>query len=278
MKLLTKAALFLMTLIPITKAEVIIFDCGGVLTNVSKSKSLGFLGLGNLLPQLFSSNFSIKKLREEFMEELHRLQPIHKKNHIGITDEHGNQLPALLCEWMLGEKSNKELSKEITHLIAHDSTLQKNKTKRRAVLALASNMLNEKQFVETLYLEETVIQFLEACAQMKNENGEKRHRIYILSNYNRESFELLLERFPRIKNNIDGYFVSGIDGHAKPHGKCYDAFFEKFNINPTVETCYFIDDQEENRITGSKKGLICVHPDAIERKGNEFYIWVPESK
>ena len=71
---------------------------------------------------------------------------------------------------MLGEKSNKDLTKEITHLIARDSMLQKNKAKRRAVLALANNMLNEKQFVETLYLEETVIQFLEACAQMKNES------------------------------------------------------------------------------------------------------------
>lgn len=262
-----------MAFISSTLAEVIIFDCGGVLTNVSKRKSLGFLGLGNLLPRLFANNFSTMKMRVELMNELERLMPL-EQQHIGIFDEFGNQLPGILCQWMLGEKTNKELLHMIECFVSTDEQLQSCPSKKKALLALTRNMLNEHIFVETLYLEEKVIQFLEACARMK-QNNTKRHKIYILSNYNKEAFELLLERFPRIKNNIDGYFVSGIEGKAKPHENCFDAFFAKFNINPSSEVCYFIDDQPENRIVGSKKGLICVHPHAIERKGDDFYLWVP---
>ncbi len=72
-------------------------------------------------------------------------------------------------------------------------------------------------------------------------------QLYILSNWDSESFDLL---YKKLSTEIFSHFppdhivISGDAKALKPHPRIYEYFFKKAGISPF--TCFFIDDQAEN--------------------------------
>lgn len=254
------------------KPDVLLFDCGGVLVDVDRRKSLRQVSWLSLLPQLLINRFSSTRLLKQCLNELHRIKPL-QPEFIGITDEYNNQLPTVVCEWLLGTVSNTVLLKQIKDFIASDKQLNTQPTKRDFLLFIVENTLNSQRFVQTLYLKEKMIAFMQRLRQDSN-----RPQIYLFSNYNDEAFELLLQRFDSLRLDIDGYFVSGKEHCAKPHDAFYDRFMDRFSINPQDQTCLLIDDQLGNRITGTRKGFISIHPDSLFQEGERFHLSLPNNQ
>ena len=71
---------------------------------------------------------------------------------------------------------------------------------------------------------------------------EKKYKIYILSNNNKEAFEYL-KKLPQFQC-VDVWIVSSDYNMVKPNRELYIKLFDKFNIKP--EECFFIDDKKEN--------------------------------
>ena len=69
------------------------------------------------------------------------------------------------------------------------------------------------------------------------------YRLYGLSNWARETFNLVENRFEAFRL-LDGYLISGDARELKPDPAIYRAFLDKFALRP--DTCLFIDDNADN--------------------------------
>lgn len=85
-----------------------------------------------------------------------------------------------------------------------------------------------------------------------NKLFDQGYHLYILSNYSREGFEYIAEKYDFVKKTKGG--VVSADVHCiKPNLRIYDILLEKYNLNP-CETV-FIDDCEENIIAAGERGI-----------------------
>ncbi len=84
--------------------------------------------------------------------------------------------------------------------------------------------------------------------ELIKELKEKGYKIYLLSNATPRFFDRYLD-IPAFEY-FDGLFISALYKLLKPNREIYEAFCNKFSLNPTE--CFFIDDLEAN-IEGAKK-------------------------
>lgn len=99
--------------------------------------------------------------------------------------------------------------------------------------------------------------------ELIKELKEKGYKIYLLSNATPRFFDRFLD-VPAFKY-FDGFFISALYKLLKPNREIYEAFCNKFSLDPTE--CFFIDDLEAN-IEGAKKygmkGFVFKAPDTTE--------------
>ena len=99
--------------------------------------------------------------------------------------------------------------------------------------------------------------------ELIKELKEKGYKIYLLSNATPRFFDRFLD-IPAFKY-FDGLFISALYKLLKPNREIYEAFCNKFSLDPTE--CFFIDDLEAN-IEGAKKygmqGFVFKAPDTTE--------------
>lgn len=95
---------------------------------------------------------------------------------------------------------------------------------------------------------------------------EKGYKLYILSNYSKELFELHTGDLP-FRKMMDGELVSYMVNDLKPNDGIYEALIERFNINP--EESVFFDDRLENAKAAEKFGIRGVH---IENESEELLL------
>ncbi|MFK5958779.1 MAG: HAD family phosphatase [Lutibacter sp.] len=82
------------------------------------------------------------------------------------------------------------------------------------------------------------------------------YKIYALTNWSAEKWELALELFPFF-NDFDGVVVSGQEKTRKPFPEIYKIILDKYNITP--ENTIFIDDNYDNILTSNKLKLNGIH-------------------
>ncbi|HSQ45855.1 MAG TPA: HAD family phosphatase [Lutibacter sp.] len=93
------------------------------------------------------------------------------------------------------------------------------------------------------------------------------YKIYALTNWSAEKWELALELFPFF-NYFDGVVVSGQEKIRKPYPEIYNLIVDKFAINP--ENAIFIDDNEENVIAAKALKIYGIHYKSPQQLLNEL--------
>ncbi|MDD2972349.1 MAG: HAD family phosphatase [Lachnospiraceae bacterium] len=81
---------------------------------------------------------------------------------------------------------------------------------------------------------------------------EKEYKIYLLSNYSQELFEIHTKGADFL-NYIDGKVVSYEIKIAKPDERIYRCLFDRYGLRP--EECIFLDDRKENVEAAEKLGM-----------------------
>lgn len=81
---------------------------------------------------------------------------------------------------------------------------------------------------------------------------EKGYKIYLLSNYNKDFFEIHTKGADFL-NDIDGKVVSYEIHQIKPEPAIYEYLLEKYQLNP--QECVFFDDRPENTQAAEKLGI-----------------------
>mgnify|MGYP002629937662 CR=1 FL=1 len=96
----------------------------------------------------------------------------------------------------------------------------------------------------------------ENVALFKNLKATNNYKIYALTNWSAEKWDVALKLFPFF-NNFDGVVVSGQEKTRKPFPEIYNIILKRYHINP--ENAIFIDDNEENVNAAKKLKLNGIH-------------------
>lgn len=113
-------------------------------------------------------------------------------------------------------------------------------------------------------IDERVLKLIE---KLKNSN----YKIYILSNINPYTHEFV--KRSGLFELVDGYVLSYQEHQVKPFISIYNTLLKRYNLIPNESV--FIDDNENNIVTGTSLGIISkkVEPDnyeSIEKAINEL--------
>jgi FMN phosphatase YigB (HAD superfamily) len=213
------------------EAANIVFDLGDVLIETKYLQSALSIGPKNMISYAATLNnpFGIDKKLFSYLDSIKPLDP----EQIPVKDHYGNILPQLMADWLKGFISDTQL----TEIIDQNPGTFSNYYEEQLVHALAHTIFNPAAFVKTRALIVEGLSFV-------NERKAAGDNVYILSNWDSASFELLKRICPDIFSMFDGIMISGKVGLAKPDTRIYQKFLETFNLDPADTV--FIDDQIDN--------------------------------
>lgn len=86
--------------------------------------------------------------------------------------------------------------------------------------------------------------------------ASKKYRIYALTNWSAEKWEMALQLFPFFKE-FEGVVVSGQEKTRKPFPEIYTTILNRYKITP--EKAVFIDDNKENVVAAAHFKINAIH-------------------
>ncbi len=92
--------------------------------------------------------------------------------------------------------------------------------------------------------------YAKAWIEELQQNG---YKVYLLSNYPENYFELHRKSQLDFANVVDGMIISGMVMIVKPYSDIYECLFDTYNLKS--EECVFLDDRPENIEGGEKLGM-----------------------
>lgn len=229
-----------------------LFDLNGVL--VTQSGAWWEIG-----PWNFVGLYNFSSIQKNYFEFLESIEP-HKMGTPALM--HDNKLlPQIMYEWLAGNYTSTQVLTKIDEKLLEKTI---SKRKRSLFKAIASYMFTPHRFAKTIVPIKAGKKLFEKCRKAKNTDGSNKHKIYLISNWDAESFPYLLhnEEIRSIIAQADGIIISGLVHRVKPDPEIFMLTFEKFKIDPDKELTIYIDDEKVNIEAAQslgKKKLLSIH-------------------
>lgn len=153
----------------------------------------------------------------------------------------GKPLPEILCAFLAGHINSSEALEQTLSFFDQWAPQHLTFQDQQHVRRLLSTLFNPDALVRCMKPINQAVALLKMTAAVKNNN------LYILSNWDHDSFEPFYRTyedsvFSYIKRNH--IVISAQTGYVKPQRGIYQWLIRHHNLNPA--TCFFIDDQQEN--------------------------------
>jgi len=226
----------------------IIFDLDGVL--VEKN---GFSAAWNIGLRHFLGFYNPYKVRQKMFEFFNTLED--RKPETPWAYNENLLLPQLLCDWLMGSKTCNEIRTTVQQALKTNKYTFSKKRYRKLTKKIADFMFSPKRLAQSIQPIKQGVKLLKQCKQ-------KNHQIYILSNWDPESFEQLCNQawFKEILDLCDGCIISGIVHMMKPDPCIFEHLFTTYKIDPDTTPTVYIDDTRENILSArilKKRQLYC---------------------
>lgn len=248
---------FILIIFPISlSAKAIIFDIFGVLFNIPIHKQILHMGFQPLKYALDKKNPA--KFKNIFLDLLSKVKIDEHllKNKLGAMAS-DKPMPDVMFAWQSGNLNYKDAISAIKKFDQYKfSSNRESKMFDLAVSAAFDFETRKKLFTPMV----DGIELLKRCAQ----DG---HKIFILSNMDREMMDFLCQNYPDVFNLCTGIVISEDTKTLKPDPNIYRYLLQKYNLNP--DDCIFIDDQQENTSTAQNLGInsfLCSSPSKVAKK------------
>lgn len=209
----------------------IIFDLGGVLLVPNKSAMAMKAGPLSLAGYALSH---MENPRTAFYNILNTIDP-YTHTTVKPYDENGTKLPEIMCDWLKGVPSKKILG-----------AIEQAMTTSHTLWPLATAIFEPKFMASAQQLVKNGKKFVQECI-------EQGHCVYILSNWDAESFTYLQEKYPEFFGLFSGIIISGDCKLLKPDPSIFKHLLFTYNLDE--KTCFFIDNQIENVTAASTIGI-----------------------
>lgn len=236
--------MFLATIPFASMPSAIIFDLGDVLIETNARKAFWHIGPSRFI-YYASAWKNPLRCQTTFYEFLNAIK-MPTQIQIQSSDENGNILPQLICDWLKGTQGAPDILATIQSALAEQNNYSLFRPEHVMIRAIAELIFTPAHFIATRSLVLPGFEFAKECKQ----NG---HSLYILSNWDAQSYELLKNQFSQLFALFDGIVISGHVGLLKPDPAIYQHLLTSYNLNPT--DCIFIDDQPDNVRAAQKLGI-----------------------
>lgn len=154
---------------------------------------------------------------------------------IRAYDDSGNPLPAIFCDYLAGVPAQQILERISETMDASG-----------ALWNLAQGIFNPTLFAESISFIEPGVELVHDCAQQGFD-------LYLLSNLDTETFELLKKDYPEFFDLFKGAVISGECKLIKPDPAIFNHLINTFNLKKSESI--FIDDQKINCAASEKEGI-----------------------
>lgn len=235
----------------------IIFDLNGVLVKKHSITTLWQIGLWNLLG--YYKPWNAEQYLFDFLDEC---EPRH--DDAPEAEHNGRQLPQIMCDWLMGTKTCQEILQIVNTGIEENPEFFKTHCPKKLIAGTTNFMFTPERFIKAITVHKKGYHLFEKCRNLHYNSGQPVHRIFILSNWDAESFEHLKNKkvIGDMLAAADGVVISGAVGMMKPDPAIFEYLFNTYNIDPDNEFTVYIDDEYANIRAADalgKKQLYCLH-------------------
>jgi FMN phosphatase YigB (HAD superfamily) len=242
------------------KAEDIFFDLGGVLFHSSRQEAIKAIGLKNCL------NYYVQLKKPEngkkyLFNSLDRLKAKSARSPQAYDGQ--LPLPQYIIDWLRGNyPTNADLLHDVHHGI---NELELSSQDKEFIKGVARFMFDPAIFAQSVQIIPEGLEILQACYAQQNPDGSRAHRLFIISNWDAESYEILCQRpdLQHFWSMFDGAIISGQVKSMKPEREIFDI---ARHIAHNKEGGIFIDDQPENIEAANQlnfRGALCDSHESI---------------
>lgn len=241
-----------------TQKNTLIWDLGNTLLTADTFCFATEVGLTDFILYPLLDWKNPKKVYELAFDLMASIDSPYHSGHTQATGA-GKILPPLMLHWLTGTISSHEIGEKLNHSLHRwqaDGSFS-SKRQERLVRHTMKTLFNPEKFARCMKPIKEGIELLKECAEYTDGWGNKLNSLYILSNWDQQSFEYL-RHSPRTQT-LFSYFdahhitISGEAGVLKPQPEIYHYFIERYSLNPG--RCILIDDQVENIIAAQEQGL-----------------------
>lgn len=231
-----------------TNIKAIIFDMDGVLSSTNKLRAFQEVGISSTLwPIVTNLQIPSEKLLFDALAGVPALSTATSYNK-------GRRMPQIMIDWQSNTQSISKIQAAVEAYLA--TSLEPESIKNWA-LQTVKMMTDPASFIATRQTIADNVRFL-------HELKEKGYKVYILSNWDANSFSLFTKSFPEIfqhngTDTFDGIIISGNVGMVKPQLSIFQTCLTTFNLQP--QTSMFIDDEPANIHAAQAIGLRTVQSD-----------------
>lgn len=232
---------------PLTCQEIkptILFDLGGVLIETKSGAAAQRMGRFKTAMYMAYHQTSPRSIKMKLYEVLEKIEP----GNCGTRDPDGTLVPTLFCQWQAGTISSAQLRKRVLPAIEKHTDWFVSKLEQEMVLRLAQLLFTPEEFVATRRIVPDGVKFVKDLK-------DKGYRVAILSNWDRESFNIMKKEYPELFSlfHDNDILLSADVGALKPSDTIYQKAAERFH-NPLI----LIDDQKENLDAAQKHDIYVV--------------------
>ncbi len=253
----TYITIYLCILTTFNHGATFIFDLDGVLVHKSSIRASYQIG-----PSRFLGWYNPFQIKRKLFTFLNLIAP-----HDGSIPEicyTKKDMPLLLCQWLMGLKTTKEIRRFIKDAFQKYKTFFSNEREQKLAYAIAMCIFKPYKMSQVIVPHKKGIRLFKKIAGQTDEFGQSLHKLYILSNWDCESFQILTQhrKLQKIFTRCNGYVVSGFVQLMKPDPRIFEYTFEHHNIDPHNELIFYLDDQLQNIESAASLGkekLVCLH-------------------
>lgn len=243
-----------------------IFDIDGILLRTDSLNALKQIGLQNLLSVMITQKKSSSAIQcyieKKFFDILDKAADCHGFSNNTEKQSYyinGKTLPFFISAWLHGDIAADEIRKLVLFFITNNPELFSSKKEQHLISNLVRMVFVPKNFVSSRKINKRAIAFV----KMLKKEG---HKLYILSNWDAESFELLRQRYKSFFDLFDGFLVSGSIHSVKPRETIYQTLIADYML--IAKDSWFIDDQADNIEAACNlaiNGILCEHKNGSKK-------------
>jgi HAD superfamily hydrolase (TIGR01509 family) len=238
-----------------TSKKNIIFDLDGVLCTTNDLQAFYEVGMSTITKYIVEEFLNTMKLKTPSRKMLYEaLEQAPAESKIKVYNE-SMQMPAIMVDWQCGLQPIENIQATMIDQINASS---RSLTEKSLLINTILMMTNPEQLIAS---RRSIAEGIALLHELK----DKGYNVYVLSNWDPNSFELFQEKFPAIfmhngKPTFDGIITSGQTKLIKPDTAIFHHALETFQI--TSESVIFIDDTPENITAGQSckiDSILCVN-------------------